>query len=347
MRSLFAIILLALVAFAPTRINAQETSTEEYFEAEITNINQSENLIFLIGSEGEYKDRQIEVSIDQLPEAQSSIYKEGDKVIVLSVPGMDSSQFVIVDFVRRDGLLFLFIIFAIAAVGIGRKWGLASLVGMAYSFFVIFKFLLPQIVQGNDPVFSAIIASSFIVPVTFYLSHGVNRKTHIAIGSTIMTLILTGVLAVAFIEITYLTGFAAEEAVFLENIAAINMKGILLAGIIIGVLGILDDITISQASIVEELHDANSKASPAELYGRAMKVGRDHISSLINTLVLVYTGASLPLLLLFYESSRSFSEIINIEMVADEIVRTLVGSIGLILAVPLTTFIASFLVKRK
>lgn len=345
MKRYFAIILFVVVLSVPQRVNAQ--TTEEYFEAEITNVNKSENIIFLKGREGEYKDLQIEVSMNQLPEAQSEIYKEGDKVIVLSVPTEGEQQFVIVDFVRRDGLLFLFILFAIAAVGIGRKWGLASLLGMAYSFFVIFRFLLPQIIKGADPVISAIIAASFIVPVTFYLSHGINRKTHIAIGSTILTLILTGVLAASFIEITHLTGFAAEEAIFLQTTHTFNMKGILLAGIIIGVLGILDDITISQASIVEELHDANKKVSAGELYSRAMNVGRDHISSLINTLVLVYTGASLPLLLLFYDSSRPISEIINIEMVADEIVRTLVGSIGLILAVPLTTFIASFVVKRK
>lgn len=345
MKRYLAIIIFVFAFLFPVGAGAQ--TAEEYFEAEIINVNKSEELIFLKGSEEPYIDQQIEVSTLQLPESQKNIYKEGDKVLVLSIPTEMGNQFMIVDFVRRDGLVLLFILFAIFAVAIGRKWGLASLLGMAYSFFVIFKFLLPQIIEGNSPVVSAIIASVFIVPVTFYLSHGINKKTHIAIFSTILTLVLTGLLAASFIEITHLTGFAAEEAIFLQNTHTFNMKGILLAGIIIGVLGILDDITISQASIVEELHDANKKSSPAELYSRAMNVGRDHISSLINTLVLVYTGASLPLLLLFYESSRPFSEIINVEMVADEIVRTLVGSIGLILAVPLTTFIASFVLKRK
>jgi uncharacterized membrane protein len=161
-------------------------------------------------------------------------------------------------------------------------------------------------------------------------------------------LIITGILAMIFVEATKLTGFSSEEASFLQIYKqGVNMKGILLAGIIIGAMGVLDDITIAQVSVVFQLENTDKKLTRGELYKRAMDVGKDHISSMINTLVLVYAGAALPLLLLFVQNPHSFSEIINYEMVAEEIVRTIVGSIGLITAVPITSYIASLFVKSK
>lgn len=320
-------------------MNKANANSEEYFEAEVVSIGET---VRLKGNGKEF-----EVSGHQLSTSQAGQFEPGDKVIVLTAATPEGVNYSIVDLVRRDALAVLFIFFVVLALIIGRKWGLASLLGMAYSFLIIFVYLLPRIISGADPVFNAVVGAALIVPVTFYLSHGIAPKTHIAIVSTIITLAATAILAAIFIEAVRLTGFAAEEAIFLQNMGNFNMKGILLAGIIIGVLGILDDITISQASVVEELRAVSPKSSPAELYKRAMNVGRDHIASLINTLVLVYTGASLPLLLLFTESGRPFGEVINIEMIADEIVRTLVGSIGLILAVPLTTFIAAFLVTKE
>jgi uncharacterized membrane protein len=245
-------------------------------------------------------------------------------------------------------LLVLFIIFAILAVAVGKVWGATSILGMGFSFLVIFKFILPQIIKGSDPVTIAIFGSLFIIPVTFYLSHGLNKKTHIAIIGTLISLVITGILANIFVEVSKLTGFASEEAGFLhfDKEGAINMKGILLAGIIIGTLGILDDVTVSQSAIVYQLNDANKKLGFGQLFSRAMKVGHDHVSSMVNTLVLVYTGAAMPLLLLFINNPRPFSELINYEIIADEIVRTLVGSIGLILAVPITTFIAAYYISE-
>lgn len=267
----------------------------------------------------------------------------GDKVVFMQIPTYEGeSTYIITDFVRREGLLALFILFVVVVVAIGKWWGISSLLGMAFSFIVIFKFILPMIVKGYDAVLIAIIGSAFIIPVTFSLSHGLNRKTLIAVAGTLITLIITGSLAVFFVDLTNLTGFSTDEANFLqfELGERINMKGILLAGIIIASLGILDDITISQASIVRELKSANKKLTQNELFKKAMNVGTDHIASLVNTLILVYTGASLPLLLLFITGTSPFSEVINYEMIADEVVKTLVGSIGLVLAVPITTLIA-------
>jgi len=188
-----------------------------------------------------------------------------------------------------------------------------------------------------------------IIPATFFLSHGFNKKTWIAIGGTLIALIITGVLADIFVEGAKLTGFASEEAGFLQahKLGLINIKGLLLAGIIIGVLGVLDDITVSQSAIVQQLKEANSKLKAGELYKKAMSVGKDHIASMVNTLILVYTGAALPLLLLFIDNPHPFSDIINYEIIADEVVRTLVGSIGLMLAVPITTFIAAFIASQE
>jgi uncharacterized membrane protein len=219
---------------------------------------------------------------------------------------------------------------------------------MGVSFAVLFTFILPRILAGSNPVGSTIIGSLLIVPVTFVLSHGLNKKTGVAIVGTVIALTATGVLSNIFVNAVKLSGFASEEAGFLVSLKGmINMKGILLASIIIGALGVLDDITISQSAIVFELKEANRKMMFGELYRRAMNIGQDHISSIVNTLVLVYTGAALPLLLLFINNPHPFREIINYEIIADEAVRTLVGSIGLMLAVPITTFIACFTVENE
>lgn len=267
--------------------------------------------------------------------AQKFKYKKGDKIII--------SDGFITDFVRNDSLYVLFGIFVALTILIAGKWGLTSLVGMFYSFYIIFVFILPLITKGYDPTISAIIGALFIIPVTFSLSHGINRKTIVAILGTVISMVIIGLLSFIFVNLTKLSGFASEEAGFLQYQLGgiINMKGLLLAGIIISSLGVMDDITISQSSVVEELRKANPKLSKKELFLRSMRVGKDHISSMVNTLILVYAGASLPLMLLFVNNpGHPFSEIVNYEIVADEIVRTMVGSIGLILAVPITTFIA-------
>jgi len=292
----------------------------------------------------------IVVENGSLPSVNIPSYKVGDRVIISYSKDIEGNDvFYITDFIRRQSLLWLFLIFIVLTVAIAKWRGFLSLVGMGISFLVIFFLVLPQILSGANPVETAILGSFIIIPVTFFLSHGFNKKTGVAIAGTVIALIVTGLLAGTFVEITKLSGFASEEAGFLQSAKGnvVNIKGLLLAGIIIGVLGVLDDITISQSAVVFQLKEANSKLKYGELYKRAMNVGRDHISSMVNTLILVYTGAALPLLLLFIDNPHPFSEIINYEIVADEVVRTLVGSIGLVLAVPVTTFIAIIAAEEK
>lgn len=277
-------------------------------------------------------------------------YKKGDEVIVSFVKNLNGEEiFYITDIVRTNAILVLFILFVILAILVGGKKGFSSLLAMVASFVILFLFILPQIQSGKDPVITAIFASIIIIPITFYLSHGFNRKTTIAMIGSFGSLIITGILASLFVEFSHLTGTASEEAIFLQmsNEIQYNLKGLLLAGIIIGTLGVMDDITISQTSICFQLYDLKNDLSFKELFTRSIKIGKDHIASMINTLILVYTGASMPLLLLFMNNPRPFDEILNYEMISTEIVRTLVGSIGLILAVPITTYLACYFVKKQ
>ena len=270
-------------------------------------------------------------------------YKEGDRLVLARTENRAGEEIYYVrDFVRRPALLWLFLVFVILTVAVARWRGLTSLLGMALSFLVIFKFILPRILSGSSPIFVILISSLFIIPTTFFLSHGVNKKTFVSVGSTLISLFFTVALAVVFNRWARLTGFSSEEAAFLETMdpGQINFKGLVLAGMIVGVLGVLDDITVAQASVVEKLREANPRMPAKDLFFKALDVGRDHIASMVNTLVLVYAGASLPLLLLFVDTSENLAMVVNNETLAVEIIRTLVGSIGLIFAVPITTLLA-------
>lgn len=362
---IITILLLSTVSLLSVAVSAQtkqfQPSKQETLEAVVDNIIEEKDIqpmnqqnwqlyqkLELLITKGSIKNKTIIVENGLLPMANVQKYNEGEKVMVsFSKDYKGNDTFYISDYMRRDSLIWLFIIFIALTIYIARWRGISSLIGMGLSFFVIFFYILPNILSGASPVQVAVIGSFIIVPLTFYFSHGFNKKTTVAVIGTIIALIITGLLANFFIQMAKLTGFASEEASFLQiaKQGAIDMKGLLLAGIIIGALGVLDDITISQSAIVFQLKEANSKLKFEDLYKRAMNIGQDHISSMVNTLILVYTGATLPLLLLFINNPHPFSEIINYELIADEIIRTLVGSIGLILSVPITTFIASIVAK--
>ncbi len=277
-------------------------------------------------------------------------YEVGDRV-VLGVSGDASGEpvYYITDYVRRAPMLWLFGLFVVVSIAVGRRRGAASLVGMAVSFFVIFVFVLPQINAGRDPIAVAIMAAALLIPVTFSLSHGWSWKTAAAVAGTLVSLVLTGLLARVAVDATRLTGYASEDVYFLQAASPgqINVRGLLMASIVIGLLGILDDITISQAAIVQQMRRALPEAPLLEVYRRAMDVGRDHIASLVNTLVLVYASSAMPLLLLFTRDELPFRQAINYEVVAEEVVRILVASTGLIAAVPITTALACWLVGRS
>ncbi|HLF28520.1 MAG TPA: YibE/F family protein [Anaerolineae bacterium] len=274
------------------------------------------------------------------PEA---LYRAEERVMVLRTQRPDLGDvFIITDAVRLDALALLSLAFVVFILLVARKQGVRSLLGMFVSLVIITQFILPMILAGNDPVLVSIVGAFVQLAVTLYLIYGWTRKTHAAVSGMLFSLIVTGLLAAFFMNLTRLTGQGAEESLFLQASGAqINLRGLLLGGIIIGALGVLDDITISQASAVTELTQANPTLAPLEVYRRAMNIGRDHIASTVNTLVLAYVGASLPLLLLFSIYPQPFGQVVNREFIAEEIVRTLVGSLGLMASVPITTFLAS------
>jgi uncharacterized membrane protein len=266
-------------------------------------------------------------------------------------PGTDQvtgSGYSLVDFERRGPMLWLALIFVAAVLLLGRLRGALSLVGLGVSLAIVLVFVVPSILDGNSPLAVAVTGALAIVLVTIPLAHGLGAKSMAALLGTAASLFLTAALAVWFTELTHLTGLSSEEAIFLQlGQSDLSLKGLLLAGILIGALGVLDDVTISQASTVLALRRANPTLGFGELFGRALEVGRDHVSATVNTLVLAYVGASLPALLLFSAADLGVTEVVNFEIVAKEIVATLVGSIGLVAAVPITTALAALLALRE
>ena len=348
------------VGFLTKPIYAQSDNSTT-FEAKIEKINEEKEIeiegqkqiyqrLELKVLNGDKKDKLITVENGKEALANVVDYEVGEKVIVVKELDLEGNEiYSITDFVRRDSLWVLGVLFVFLTILIGKGKGFMSILGMVFTFGVIFIYLLPRLSAGANPVLTAVIASIMIIPISFYMAHGINQKTTVAIVGSIIALIITLLLSSIFIGLGKLTGLSSEEAgMFLVGRAGnFDMRGLLLCGIIIGVLGVLDDITISQAAVVNELVKSNDKAKGSEIYKQAMNVGRDHISSMVNTLVLAYTGVSLPLLLIFVNNPHPFSEIVNYEFLAEEIIRTLIGSIGLILAVPITTFIAVNWIRKK
>jgi uncharacterized membrane protein len=248
------------------------------------------------------------------------------------------------DFERRGPMLVLAAIFVAVVLLFARLRGALSLTGLAFSIAIVLLFVVPAILDDKPPLAVAVVGSLAVALITIPLAHGGGPKSLSALLGTAVSLLLTAGLAVLFTELTHLTGLSSEEAAFLQlGQADLSLQGLLLAGIVIGALGVLDDVTISQASTVLALRHANPSLGFRELFGRALQVGRDHVSATVNTLVLAYVGAALPVLLLFSATDLGVGDAVNFEIVAKEIVATLVGSIGLIAAVPITTALAALL----
>jgi uncharacterized membrane protein len=271
----------------------------------------------------------------------------GDKIIVsISKTPENVVNAYFVDFTRTTPILWLALLFAFAIVLISQWKGIRSLLSMAFSLYIIIGYIIPQILSGKDPLQISIIGS--IILLALYLTYGWNLKTHSSVISMVFVLLLTGILAGIAITFTKLSGIGDENVLFLmhNSQTQINIRGLFLGGLIIGALGVLDDLVTTQASAVFELHHANPNFDFRGLFNAAMRIGQDHVAATVNTLVLAYAGASLPMLLLFSLGQGDYGYLINFSLIAEEVVRTLVGSLGLIAAVPVTTAIAIFLAQR-
>jgi uncharacterized membrane protein len=263
------------------------------------------------------------------------------------VPPPDAPAYAFSDFERGSPMLWLAAAFIALVVVFGRLRGVLSLVGLAASLAIVLAFVVPAILREESPLAVALAGAMAVMLVTIPLAHGLGPKSLAAIVGTALSLLLVAGLAAAFTELTHLTGLSSEEATLLRlGGVEVDFQGLLLAGIVIGALGVLDDVTVSQASTVLALRSANPELARPHLYRAALVVGRDHLSATVNTLVLAYVGASLPILLIFASGEAGFGDAVNTELVAKEVVATLVGSIGLIAAVPLTTLVAATLAGR-
>lgn len=276
--------------------------------------------------------------------------RAGDAVVLgeqLDVPD-ERFRYFFADYQRGNQLLLLAALFAVAIVALGGLVGVRSLISLAVSMFVLIGFMLPAMLSGGPPVLIALVGSAAVAFIALFFTHGFNHLTAVSILGSFASLAVTGLLAWIFIRFTSLTGLTDENAAFLRfGSSELSLRGLLLAGVVIGTLGVLDDVTVTQASTVSEVHNANPAYSFGQLYASGVRVGRAHIASTVNTLVLAYAGAALPLLLLFNGTGQSLGRVATSEVVAVEIVRTLVGSIGLVAAIPLTTALAAWVVRHE
>ncbi|MFZ2978169.1 MAG: YibE/F family protein [Candidatus Magasanikiibacteriota bacterium] len=368
MKKLYLTILLSLI-FIPNFVFAQTDNVvlpSETFKAKILNIVEEKTItrddgstaiqqnIRLKGLGGTWKNKEFFYNgISDIDVLSQNAYKAGEKVMVTWEKDFDGvDQFYIVQYVR-DGYLYLLAgIFAIIIILIGRGKGIRSLLSLLITFFVIIKFIIPLIMSGHNPLLISLVGAFFILLSIIYVTEGLNKKTHIAIVSVVISLSLTFIISWIFVHLTRLTGFASEDTTFLVGTGSgiVDFRGLLLAGILIGTLGVLDDVILGQIETISEIKRLNPGLSNKEIIKTGSKIGRTHLSSMVNTLFLTYAGASLPLLILFslYKNAgTSFVAVINNEAIATEIVRTLSGSIGLALAFPITTLLAVYFLKNK
>lgn len=289
-----------------------------------------------------------EVALPFVVTATVPRFAPGDRVVLEYQEGApEEFRYRYADRQRRPLLLWLAIGFAVVVVALGRMRGLAALVGLAGSVVVLLQFVIPAILDGRNPVLVAIVGSAVIAYLALYAAHGFTRMTTIALLGTLGALAVTALLSWLAVAAARFTGLTTDEAFVLTIAGEFDLSGLILAGIVLGALGAIDDVTVTQASAVWEIHGVRPDLGKVELVRSGLKVGRDHVASTVNTLLLAYAGAAMPLLMFFVLADQSIGTVLNSEVVAVEVVRTLVGSIGLVVAVPLTTWLAAVFASEE
>lgn len=299
-------------------------------------------------TDGEAAGRTIRKVLDLQPTTPR--FAAGDDIVLAYTGGdvTDAGSYQIKDFQRGTALWLLGGLFALAVLALGRWQGLRALAGLGLTFVVIVLFMLPAILDGANPLLVAITAAGLIMFATLYLTHGFSARTSVAVLGTLVSLVLIGLISVVFSGLARLTGFDEPTSILIGSLGhGIDARGLLLAGLLIGALGVLDDVTVTQASAVWELRQANHDLTWRQLYSAGLRIGRDHVASGVNTLVLAYAGAALPVLLYTSISGVGLGSMLGSQDIAQEILRTLCGSIGIIAAVPVTTVLAALVVRRE
>jgi uncharacterized membrane protein len=356
--SLFALVVL-LMPSASFALDLPQFPKEEYARGKVIQILEDTVMDFM-GEKNTYQKVKVELDWGGQIEVEhggnikitsDQKVNQGDQVVLVKFPSPEGgSTWQIIDRYRFGTIQFFIGVFFVLVIIMSRKKGFGAILGLIISLLIIIKYIVPQINSGEDPLFATITGAIMIMFSTLFLAHGFNKQTVIALVSTSITLVLTAIIAIFVVKTTSLTGMGSEDAYNLRfGLGTINTQGLLLGGIIIGTLGVLDDITTAQTAAVFEIFKANPKQSLSEVFSRAMRVGREHISSLVNTLILAYAGVSLPIFIfiVFNPTNQPLWVLLNSEFISEEIVRSLVGSSSLILAVPITTILASYIAVKK
>jgi len=282
--------------------------------------------------------------VDLPPEVVAAGVSEGETLVLTRDAGAEGGPtYAFWDYARGTPIIVLAVAFAVVVGLVARLRGLASLVGLAFAFFVLLQFMLPALLSEDSPTLVSLVGSSAIMFVVLYLAHGFSARTTTALVGTLFGLTLVAVMGSLAVSAARLTGLTSEETFTLQRFdPTLSFSGLVLAGIVVAGLGVLNDVTITQASAIWQLREVSPDISWRELYSRGMAVGRDHIASTVYTIVFAYAGAALPVLLLFELSNQPWSVTVTSSALAEEVVRTLVGSIALVLAVPVTTAAGAF-----
>jgi len=275
--------------------------------------------------------------------------KTGTKMQLLRIPETEFPEdtYLYMDLNRSNLLIWISIVFAIVTIIIGRWRGIGAIVGLILTFIVLLYFMFPALLEGKDPLAVAVVAASGLVLILLYTAHGLSIKTSVAVLGTLFGIALTATISFLVVGVGNFSGISSDDDFLLAGVTQIRLDGLLLAGIIFASVGVLNDVTVTQASAIWELKESQPNYSAKELFVSGMRIGRDHIASTVYTLLFTYAGAALPTLLLIVLADRPTGFIISSEAISQEIVRTLVGSIGLVLAVPITTILAAVLAEKK
>jgi uncharacterized membrane protein len=285
--------------------------------------------------------------------AASHGVKPGDQIRYLNLSnaqGASASQgspaYIFVDFVRTLPIVLLALLYAAVVIAVARWRGLRALIGLVGAYFVLASFMLPGLVEGKPPLLLALVGSTVIMIGVLYFAHGFSARTSTALLGTIFGLAITALLAAWATGAANLAGVGNHDATTLVNTSAnISISGVILCGLIISGLGVLNDVTITQSSAVWELYELAPQSSARKLFTSAMRIGRDHIASTVYTIAFAYAGAALPILIIVMLYDRPLADTLTSAELSEEVIRTLVGSIGLVLAIPVTTLIAVLVVK--
>ncbi len=267
--------------------------------------------------------------------------ESGDRIVLIETIGADGPAYAIVDHQRATSMWLLVVAFVLALAAFGGWRGVRAVVGLVVTFALLLFFVVPAILAGESPLVVAIVGAAAITLTVLFLTHGFTLSTSIAVVGTLISLALTGALAALVVSVMHLTGVTDDLSMSLGTSFTVNLQGLLLAGIVIGSLGVLDDVTVTQAATVDEISSANPRYGTRELYRAGIRVGRSHIASVVNTIVLAYAGSSLPLLILIIANNESLSGVVTDQLIAQEVVRSVVATLGLIAAVPVTTWLAA------